>query len=258
MSGVSRRDFLWATGAGLAGVAATSTWTSATQALAAPQTKPLKVLLISGTPLYDSHRSLDGYEDYLQEQFPIQTMRAFAPDKRRLPGWEQLADCDAVLVFARRLEIEGEPLAAIQEYCRQGRPLVGVRTASHAFQNWLEFDKEILGGNYRGHYDEGPECRIHVVAENAGHPVLAGFATYASEGSLYGNTGVADDATVLLEGSIPGHSEPIAWTRKQNGGRVFYTSLGHPDDFAQPAFRRLLANGLLWTAGRESIAPADA
>jgi len=31
---------------------------------------------------------------------------------------------------------------------------------------------------------------------------------------------------------------------------VFYTSLGAQSDFANPAFRRLLANALFWTAGR--------
>ena len=56
-------------------------------------------------------------------------------------------------------------------------------------------------------------------------------------GSLYKNTGLAADAEVLLTGSIPGHTEPIAWTRVHNGGRVFYTSLGHPEDFKNANFR---------------------
>ena len=38
----------------------------------------------------------------------------------------------------------------------------------------------------------------------------------------------------------------MAWTNTHNGGRVFYTSLGHPDDFKDPHFRRLLLNGILW------------
>jgi type 1 glutamine amidotransferase len=44
--------------------------------------------------------------------------------------------------------------------------------------------------------------------------------------------------------------EPIAWTnRRPDGGRVFYTALGHPDDFRLPAFTRLLVNGIYWSAG---------
>ncbi len=44
--------------------------------------------------------------------------------------------------------------------------------------------------------------------------------------------------------------EPVTWTNTHiGGGRVFYTSLGHPDDFQVPAFRRLLLNGVYWAAG---------
>jgi len=55
----------------------------------------------------------------------------------------------------------------------------------------------------------------------------------------------------VLMGDIPGvPSEPVAWTyTNPAGGRVFYTSLGHVDDFAQPGFQRLLLNGLRWAAG---------
>ncbi|MCP5519905.1 MAG: ThuA domain-containing protein, partial [Verrucomicrobiales bacterium] len=51
-------------------------------------------------------------------------------------------------------------------------------------------------------------------------------------------------------------AEPVAWTRlygpKQ--ARVFYTSLGHPDDFKEAGFRRLLLNGVLW-AMHERVPP---
>ena len=43
--------------------------------------------------------------------------------------------------------------------------------------------------------------------------------------------------------------EPVAWTfTRKDGGRSFYTSLGHKSDFAQPEFCRLLRNSLLWAA----------
>ena len=43
--------------------------------------------------------------------------------------------------------------------------------------------------------------------------------------------------------------EPVTWTNTHaGGGRVFYTSLGHPDDFHTPAFRQLLRNGIYWAA----------
>jgi type 1 glutamine amidotransferase len=46
--------------------------------------------------------------------------------------------------------------------------------------------------------------------------------------------------------------EPVTWTNVHTGGgRVFYTSLGHPEEFQMPVFRRLLVQGIYWAAGQE-------
>ena len=50
--------------------------------------------------------------------------------------------------------------------------------------------------------------------------------------------------------------EPVAWTNmRSDGGRVFYTSLGHPEDFKMSAFRRMLVNAVFWSLGKP--VPAD-
>jgi type 1 glutamine amidotransferase len=51
-----------------------------------------------------------------------------------------------------------------------------------------------------------------------------------------------------LTGSTDEHEEPVAWTRMHRGGRVFYTSLGHQQDFREVDFLRLLANAVFWAA----------
>ena len=90
-------------------------------------------------------------------QLPGECSRAFieGKDEEHLPGLENLADCDVMLLFTRRLKLSGEQLERIKDYCLSGKPIVGVRTASHAIQSWLDLDKEVLGGNYHGHYGEG-------------------------------------------------------------------------------------------------------
>jgi type 1 glutamine amidotransferase len=135
----------------------------------------------------------------------------------------------------------------VKKYCQSGKPIVAIRTASHAFQNWLALDKEVWGGNYKGHYGAGPQTQVHIVPSEKEHAILAGVKPFTSAGSLYKNQGLARDVHVLLQGSIPGHEEPIAWTRSYRGGRIFYTSLGHPDDFKNDHFKRLLVNALYWT-----------
>ena len=43
----------------------------------------------------------------------------------------------------------------------------------------------------------------------------------------------------------------MAWTRTHKGARVFFTTLGHPDDFSHDSMRRLVVNAVLWALGRE-------
>jgi putative membrane-bound dehydrogenase-like protein len=222
------------------------------QADAPPLTdkRPLTVCLVSGSVEYQSDASLAAFQEYLEKKHGIRCTRAFRKADDDLPGLENLESCDVMLLFTRRLTISGEQLERVKKYCRAGKPVVAVRTASHAFQNWLALDKEVLGGNYKNHYPEGPPCQVQVVEKARDHPVLQGFTPYPSVASLYKNTGLAKDTEVLLMGSIPGHTEPLAWTRLHNGGRVFYTSLGHPRDFENESFRRLLTNALYWTTKR--------
>jgi type 1 glutamine amidotransferase len=216
--------------------------------------EPLKVCLVSGSLEYNSNESLAGFQKYLEANYPAKCSRAFidGQDEEHLSGLENLANCDVMLLFTRRLKLSGEQLERIKNYCLSGKPIVGVRTASHAIQTWLDLDKEVLGGNYRGHYQEGPDTEIEIVESAKEHPVLAGVQPFRSAGSLYKNAGLASDCRVLMTGTIPEATEPLTWTREYKGGRIFYTSLGHPKDFSEESFRRLLANALFWTAGRSA------
>lgn len=223
---------------------------AASTALAA---EPLKVCLVSGSLEYESNESLADFQKYLEATYDAKCSRAFVEGENieHLPGLEHLDDCDVMLLFTRRLKIDGPELEKIKAYCQSGKPLVGVRTASHALQNWLALDKEVLGGNYKGHYKNELATDVTLVDSEKNSPLLAGVTPFRSAGSLYKNQGIADDCRVLMVGTSPEATEPITWTRMHNGGRVFYTSLGHQQDFKEESFRRLLTNALYWAAGRE-------
>lgn len=213
--------------------------------------KPLKVCLVSGSVEYKSDDTMPLLQKHLEKHFNAECSRAFRKTDSDLPGLENLESCDVMVLFTRRLTIDGEQLERVKKYCLAGKPLVAIRTASHAFQKWLDLDKGVFGGNYKGHFGDKMDCQVVIVEKNSGHPVLKGVKPFLSKGSLYKNTGLASDVTVLLEGTIPGHTEPIAWTRDFKGGRIFYTSLGHPSDFEDPNFLRLLANAIHWTTKRD-------
>ncbi|HEY2911632.1 MAG TPA: ThuA domain-containing protein, partial [Gemmataceae bacterium] len=227
--------------------------TPAPDGAGSPAAKKLKVLLISGSFEYKSDDSLAALQKHLEANYSVQCTRAFAKsDKdKSLAGLENLERCDVAIFFTRRLQIDGDSLDRVKKYVAAKKPIVGIRTASHGFQNWLEFDKLVLGGDYKGHFGQNIPCDVTIDPKAKGNPVLAGVQPFITRGGLYKNANVASDVTVLLRGKIPEGSEPVAWLRDKDGRRVFYTSLGTPDDFKDPNFIRLVVNGLAWTTKRE-------
>jgi type 1 glutamine amidotransferase len=186
---------------------------------------------------------------------------ASAKDKNDFPGLEVLKDADLLVLSVRRRVPPPGQLKIVRDYLDSGRPLVGIRTASHAFsilnkpEGWPELDHEVLGGDYQMHYAKGENTVLTVVAESAKHPILHDVpAKFESKSHLYKNKTLAKTATPLLRGQIGPNgmeNEFTAWTNTYKGGRIFYTSLGSVDDFADPVFRRLLRNGVDWALERQ-------
>ena len=214
--------------------------------------EPLKLCMISGSFEYESESSLTIFRDYVEREANVQATLIVYQSEDDHQSLAAIEETDVLLVFTRRLNTDGEELARFKAYCGAGKPIVGVRTASHAFQNWLAFDKEVLGGNYQKHWRHGPRAHVRFEPGSEGHPLLEGVPELSSAGSLYHNTPISSDTSLLMSASTDEHDEPVTWTRTHAGGRVFYTSLGHQEDFREPRFLRLLANAVLWCGGRVS------
>ena len=214
---------------------------------------PLRVVFISGSFEYESDTALEIFRKYLEANYEVDITFLKATDWDVLPGLEALDTCDVALFFTRRLTIKGDDLARIRAYVDAGRPIVAVRTASHGFQEYLEFDREVLGGNYKGHFGNGPTTEVQFTPTGREHPVLEGVGPLRSRYSLYKTKPVAKDAETLMIGKTPFSDgwQPVTWVREHNGGRVFYSSLGGVGDFEGDSFKRLIANALFWTARRE-------
>ncbi len=223
--------------------------------VAAPASPPakLKVVLMSGSFEYKSDESLVAFQKHLEATLPVECVRVSAKAEKdtALAGLDALDKADVAVFFTRRLRIDGPDLDRVKKYVASGKPVVGVRTASHGFQNWLEMDATVFGGDYKGHFGAGVVAEVTPVRAARNHPVLKGVVAFKSNGSLYKNPAVASDVTVLLRGTIPQQDEPVAWVRERGNQRVFYTSLGHPDDFRDPNFARLLVNALAWATRTE-------
>ncbi len=60
---------------------------------------------------------------------------------------------------------------------------------------------------------------------------------------------VLDETT--YEGGEMGEDHPISWYHLYDGGRAWYTAMGHTkESYAEPLFRQHLLGGILWAAGR--------
>jgi type 1 glutamine amidotransferase len=219
----------------------------------APQ-PPLNVSIYSGATEYHSDQTLAAFKAYLEKNFNIHCTLNDVTDWHTLPGIDQLETCDVMVVFTRRVELPPEQVEKIKKYMESGHGVVGIRTASHAFQTWLAFDHEVLGGDYHNHVKDDKLARLTIPAAAKDHPILAGVEPFTTMGKLYKNPQIAADDTVLLKANSDDDAEPVAWARtraEHRGQRVFYTSLGVPEDFENENFRRMLANAIFWTGKRE-------
>ncbi len=213
--------------------------------------RPSRVVLISGEYEYASSNSLPAFKQLLETNYHLQCVYLQRTTGDDIPGLEALENADLAIVFIRRMTLAEEQLERVKKFVNSGKPLIGLRTASHAFENWKEWDHELLGGNYHMHHGNALTATAHVNATNASHPILKGVAReFETAGSLYKTSPLATNTTLLMLGTVEGQPpEPMAWTHDYHGSRVFYTSLGHPKDFENPSFRNLLVNAVFWCLG---------
>lgn len=218
--------------------------------------EPLHVHMVSASAEYESEPSLHALGQLLEqsEAVEVTVTASWGEDGGDdLPNIAALADADLLIVFARRMELPEEQLAVIRNHFEANKPAVGIRTSSHAFQDYLEMDAEIFGGDYSGHGGDEP-IAVRVAEGASDHPIVAGMENWTRPGKMYENPELGPETQVLLhgEGKESGMDEPLAWTNRYgDGGRAFYTSMGMPHDFEDEQFVRMLLRAIGWTTERE-------
>lgn len=211
---------------------------------------------------YETARTLPEFAATHLGQYRVVPIFGTEQDRTSIPGLEQIDQADALLVSVRRRPLVEDQLKLVRKFVASGKPVIGIRTASHAFApvrnqklaegvaQWPEFDPQVLGGNYTNHYANTEHPTITLVEASTSSPLQQSLAksSFVSSGSLYKVSPLEAGTRVLLQGAIDGQApEPVAWTNvRGDGGRTFYTSLGHKDDFQRNEFRLLLANGIHW------------
>ncbi len=219
---------------------------------------------------YETNSTLPKFaRQHLGKPFRVTTIFGSDHERNRIPGFDAIRNADAVLISVRRRVLPPEDMQVLRDFVHAGKPVIGIRTASHAFSlgkstppeglsDWPEFDAEVFGGNYHGHLSNSLTSTVQVGAELL-HPILRAVTKkpFQQGYSLYNVLPLATGTTVLATGKAEGHpAEPVAWTfHRSDGGQSFYTSLGHPKDFSNQNFQQLLLNGIHWSVGLDQ-APA--
>ena len=206
------------------------------------------IVFLAGESLYGSEMTLPVYADSLKKKFGYKCTTLNRIDKDKFLNLDVLNEADLVVFYMRRMTLPASQLLQVKKYIESGRPVIGLRTASHAIQNWLAFDKIVLGGNYQGHHKNELIGKTSIIPDMKSHPILKGVKSeFIMGGSLYKNMPLAKHSKALMTGKVKGHMlEPVAWTHSYKGNRTFYTSLGHQKDFENLNFINLINNAVEW------------
>ena len=231
------------------------------------------LVIVMAEDEYKTNETLPKFAvDELGKQFRVSFVFGSDTERHALPGIDALDDADVALFSVRRRWLPTKAMRTVRRFVESGKPVVGMRTASHAFEvrnkpapdgyrDWPEFDAVVFGGNYHGHLGNKLTSRVEVVSDNADHPILMRFTPkpFQQGGSLYEASPLVDGTTVLLTGKAEGHpAEPVAWTfRRADKGRSIYTSLGQVDDFSNPQFLGFFRTAISWAAGLPAEAKAS-
>jgi type 1 glutamine amidotransferase len=145
--------------------------------------------------------------------------------------------------------------AAFERYIRRGGGFVGVHAAADTEYGWGWYGR-LLGARFRSHPAVQP-ATIRVVDRR--HPSTRRLPrSWQRTDEWYDFRAqplrrvrvlaLLDEST--YSGGTMGARHPIAWCRRFDGGRSWYTALGHTaESYAEPRFRRHLLGGIRWAAG---------
>ncbi len=146
---------------------------------------------------------------------------------------------------------QGARREALQSFVRRGGGIVGIHAASDSHYHWPWYGK-MIGGHFTRHPPGTPEGTLKVVDRK--HPATKGVQpTMRRVDEWYYFEDYNPEAHVLVTldpasiGEKDVNPNPISWTHEFEGGRVFYTAMGHTTEtYADRNFLTHLANGLRW------------
>ena len=258
------------------------------------------IVLLSGDEEYRSEELIPQLGKILATHHGFKCTVLFAIDKEtgeidpktldNVPGLEALKTADMMVMFFRFRDLPAEQMKHIMDYTNSGKPIMGLRTSTHAFQfnkhrdspyaKWHSrvkggYGREVLGETWINHYGhhQRESTRGLVAKGMENHPIVKGCEDIWGPSDVYGITTLSGDSKPVIMGQVlvgmspkdePNPDKPlvpVAWTKTYTGtegkaSRVFTTTMGHGGDLKSEGFRRLLVNACYWGMGMEEKIPA--
>ncbi len=198
------------------------------------------VVLISGDEEYRSEEVLPQLGRILAKHHGFKCTVLFAINpkdgtidpnvKDNIPGLEALKTADLMVIATRFRDLPDEQMKSIIDYVESGKPIIGLRTATHAFDlkasktfaryTWNNkgpdyaggFGKQVLGETWVSHHGKhGQQSTRGVLAPGQeGHPILRGL----KDGDIWGPTDVYG-----VHLPLPGDSRPLVLGQVLEGMR---------------------------------------
>jgi type 1 glutamine amidotransferase len=163
---------------------------------------------------------------------------------------EHLRDVKVLIFLSTTGTILGtDQEKALQNFIHRGGGFVGVHAASDCEYQWPWYVK-MIGGNFESH----PKPQVaKLLVVNKKHPSTKFLPpVWERKDEWYNFKNFNPSVTVLIkidessyEGGKNGKNHPMAWYHNYEGGRVFYTELGHTvESYSEPLFLKHLLGGI--------------
>ncbi|PSL02756.1 glucose/arabinose dehydrogenase [Haloactinopolyspora alba] len=177
---------------------------------------------------------------------------------------EQLEQYDAVIFYTDgENTLNADQRRAFERYIHRGGGYVGLHSATNMDKADWPWYKDLLGGaQFRSHPSgDGQFQEATVRVEDGSHPSTSGLpAEWTREDEWYNFTAnprekvhvlaTLDESTYEPGPDAMGEDHPIAWCSNFDGGRVWYTALGHKSEYYdEPLMREHLLGGIQWATG---------
>jgi type 1 glutamine amidotransferase len=142
----------------------------------------------------------------------------------------------------------------LQEYIRHGGGFVGIHAATDCEYNWQWYG-DLVGAYFKSHPKQ-QQAKFMVI--NKDHPSTKHLPDiWERFDELYNFKYLNPKVTVLIRideksytGGENGDNHPMAWFHEYEGGRAFYTELGHTDEsYADSNYLKHILGGIQWAMG---------